>query len=322
MCNKTLFHPTAPCCGAGGLCLRFPSIDWNRIGWTPHHPGAEWAEVLYVPKSHGGPVVNFGAGDPDNGKYSYSGLVGSTGGVLFSWHGYHMPAGDFYSENVSPCQWLVACRERLCPWQYRLAICSAHPLNADSFVSDPSWKTYRGMADEFADPVSGPFEYYTHGGFGNKFFSWRSILKAAECSVLPELRSQGFDIIPQEDIEGGLLYRLENAKTLIDSPAAGLPYARPTAMDRAVAFTLSGGIRFGVEPDRRSPFYNQLVIFEGGQFASETVEDVTTRWLVSTPWKLVSGDPDLLKLGAVLKYQRTDNNDTLPPWLELELVRI
>lgn len=322
MCNKTLFHPTAPCCGGGGLCLRFPSIDWNRIGWLLHHPGAKWAEVLYASKSHGGPRITFGPGDPDNGKFSYSGTIGSFHDVLFSWHGYHMPSGTFFSENTAACQWIARCRERLCPYQYRLANSTENLLSAETIAGGRhEWERYRGTSNPDADIVAGPFTFWDNFG-GESFTSWRDILKAAECSILPALRSQGLEITPQEDIEGGLLYRLENARTLIDRPAAGLPYARATAIDRAVAFTLSGGVRFGVESDRRSPFFGQLAIFEGGQFASETVEDVTTRWLVSTPWKLVSGDPESLKLGAVLKYERTDNNDTLPPWLELELVRI
>lgn len=323
MCQKNVFHPTGPCCGTAGLCHRFPSIDWNRAGWLLRHPGAKWAEQLYAKKSYGGPTVNFGIGDPDNGKFSYSGIMPPNSNVLFSWHTYHMPAGVFQSTNTAACQWLISCRERLCPHRYLLALVDSggFQLTANNIVTDSiPWEMYRVMTDEDADPVTGPFGFVLHGQ-GNDCFSWRSILKAAECSVLPALQNAGVQVFPEESIEGGLLHRLDQARQIVSSWNPAPPYAQATAMDRAVAFTLSGGIRFGVESDQRSPFFNQLVIYEGGQFASETVDDLTTRWLVSTPWTLVSGNPDLLTFGAVLKFERTDDNDCLPQWIELELVK-
>ena len=274
-------------------------------------------------------MVNFGPGDPDNGKFSYSGVLGTTRDVLFSWHGYHMPAGVFLSENTDPCQWLVSCRERLCPREYLLAVAigSDAVLNAVSIVAEPNpWESYRQPSGPDSSITMGPFflwnENTSSGGGALGFRSWRSILKAAECSVLPPLKAAGFLLFPEEGIEGGLLFRLEQAREMLQSWDPAPPYAMATAMDRAVAFTLSGGIRFGVESDPRSPYWNQLVIFEGGEFESETVDDMTTTWLVSSPWTLVSGDADLPTFGAALRFERTDDNDTLPPWIELELVRI
>lgn len=157
---------------------------------------------------------------------------------------------------------------------------------------------------------------------GNFFFPWRLILRGAECVVLPALRADGVQIFPDEGIEGGLLFRLEAARQLVNTPATDLPWLFPKWIDRAVAFTLSGGIAFGVESDRRSPYFNQLVISEGGQYESETIDDVTTRWLVSTPWELVYGDASSPAYGDTLRFERTDDNDTLPAWIELELIRI
>ena len=158
MCIKHLYHPTGPCCGTLGLCKRFPTIDWNKTAWKLVHPGAKWAEQLYVQHSHGGPVVSFGPGDPDNGKFSYSGRMNGVADVLFSWHGYHMPKGVFRSSDVSACKWRVDCRERLCPRTYELAwaIGSSEPLTAEFIVSDsPPWEAYRGTANNTADPVTG-----------------------------------------------------------------------------------------------------------------------------------------------------------------------
>ena len=75
-----------------------------------------------------------------------------------------------------------------------------------------------------------------------------------------------------------------------------------------------------MESDPRSPFFRQFVIYEGGQFDSETIGDITTTWLVSTPWELVSGDATNPSFGQSLRFERTDNNDTLPAWIELELI--
>jgi hypothetical protein len=195
-------------------------------------------------------------------------------------------------------------------------------LTANNIVSDaPPWELMRVMTDQDADPVTGPFGFSLPGE-GNAGFSWRAILKAAECSVLPALRDAGVQVSPEESIEGGLLYRLQNALDVIQSPATDLPWLHPHSIDRAVAFTLTGGIRFGVEFDKRSPYYRQLVIYEGGLFDSETIDDVTTTWIVSSPWTLVSGDADSLGYGLPLRFERTDDNDCLPAWIELELIRI
>lgn len=325
MCVKHIHHPTGPCCGTLGLCKRFPSIDWNRTAWKLVHPGAKWAEILYVQHSHGGPVVNFGPGDPDNGKYSYSGIMNGVNDVLLSWHGYHMPAGVFRSSGVSACNWQVQCRERLCPRSYLLAFADGtdDELTAEFIVSDPQlWEMYRATSTNVASPITGPFDYETELVGNNRFYNWRNVLRSAECVVLPAMRDAGAVITPQESIEGGLLLRLELARTLIDTPATDLPWLTPTWMDRAVAFTLSGGITFGVEFDERSPYFNTLIISEGGQYDSETIGDVTTTWLASTPWELVSGDSSLATFGQTLRFERTDDNDTLPAWVELELIRI
>ncbi len=324
MCQKNVFHPTGPCCGATGLCKRFPSIDWNKTAWKMVHPGAKWAEQLYVPHSHGGPVVSFGPGDPNNGKYSYSGTAPPTHDALYSWHDYYMPAGVFRSFNVASCKWQVDCRERQCPYQYLLAWTETTgvSLKAEDFVQEESpWEMYRIPSYPTADPINGPF-VLAQKREGNFFFSWRSILRGAECVVLPALRAQGVQIFPDEAIEGGLLFRLEAARQLVNTPATDLPWLFPHWIDRAVAFTLSGGITFGVESDRRSPYFNQLVVSESGQYDSETIDDVTTTWLASTPWELVSGNANSPAFGQTLRFERTDDNDTLPAWLELELIRI
>lgn len=345
MCTKTVFHPTGPCCSHVGLCQRWPGIDWRRAGWLVRIPNALWREVRFAKDGYPGSPKVQPDGETEYWAYNAASPLydsePSPGdevllNLLFSHHSYFVRGGEYRSSHAGSCRWSVQCRERLCPGSASLMLVNLPGIiwfvSHQHFVPmEFDWIGARGPLNHLSDPITGPFAFVdmswlteTWAGNADAFISWRNILKAAECSFLPSLQVRGLEYGNDSAVEGGLLSRLNSATDLLrrlGTEAANVPehsWYRPTAMDLSVAWTLSGGLSFGIESDQRSPLWNQFTIFEGGL----TDTDGETSWATETPWVLTSGSDVVAQFGVVNRFERTDDNDTLPRWVELELVRL
>ena len=438
------------------MCKAFPSIDWTKATWKVKQPAALWAEARYAHAAYPGSPIGVmwdSNGDPGNGVpfyFAYVGTIpnyvgepsaGATVGfdIYLSQFIYHMRAGEFVSRYDGDCQWHAKTRERLCPNGYGLLFIQKPDVgwvvNKDIFAdASVDWQDVRAQAFPLSDPILGPFEFVSNAySPGALFQTWRKVLKPAECEFLPSIQQRGFPVEHDYHIENGLLSRLESARQLIDSPPSQSWFYRPTAMDLAVEFSLTGGIEFGVDGNPDSPHYGAFQIYTGAVFhklttttitinstdfhiyrqgfiyeirsavlnwiiyrglfvpgdespsefsarvASEinlnggyddeygflsfsqsavavgntvtvkvqargetstnldvgaiidplpvdeadgkySVSQTATRWTDEAPWQLVDRPAVVAEFGVVNRFERTDDNDTLPAWIELELI--
>lgn len=255
---------------------------------------------------------------------------------------YHIFGGQFVGRYASACTWNVWCRERLCPPLFALVLVDKGGffwfVNKDHMVigADPypvEWTARRVihsdfLTEEYDERFPPPEAVYGTAGL-TSWTNWRHILKRAECVFLPAQAARGFGVLPVTSIEGGPMARLELAESAIRQ---GLPenhparwFYAPKALDVAVAWTLSGGFDFGVISDTRSPLYGQFVIHAGGRYLLEPSPidgEPDSYSLQSSPWELVNRPAVVAELGEVNRFERTDDNDTLPAWIEIDLIRI
>lgn len=343
MCMKTVFNPVGPCCGGvNGLCHYFPSVDWSKSTWLVRMPRTRFAEerhagYLYgtfrgtiVPEtfrgdefSYVGSAPKYAPGPPGPNDEIFPEVFGAT-------TAFHVHGGEYIASHAGGCDWDVNCRERLCPGTFALA--TAYNQNSAVTYWYLAANHIFGMAGipEFNDWEAFAFftgrDFYSYVGFANPgyYVSWRRVLKAYECEWKPTWTAEGWELTPDlaTSIDGGLYARAALADSTVRNPSfLGYGFYKPRAMDLAVSWTLFPGLKFGVVNDARSPLHGQFVISQGGDFAFESTENGVESWIVSTPWRLESGET-VAEYGAINKFVRTDDNDTLPAWVELELIRI
>lgn len=342
MCDEHQFHPGGHCCGESGLCNRWPNINWNKVTWKVTQPDAIWVETRYAIHGYpGSPALTPPAEAGTGNAWAFQGPIASysnnfgepteEGTVLFdvllSTHDYLMLAGEFVARYSGSCTWTAWTRERCCPMSLALGTVDKGFIwfvSAQNFVNQTIYKEFlRSIPHIDADPITGPFVFGSTTNGTNPLrvgLSWRDVLRSAACSLLPDLNARGLGVFPNEGIEGGLNPALINAQVHnIETQPRVSWYYKPTLMDLMVEGKLSGGFDFGIEPDKRSPYYDQFIITTGGQFAREAPGD-PERWCSFTPWQLVSGSEVVAEFGHVNRFERTDDNDCLPRWVELELI--
>jgi hypothetical protein len=283
------------------MCKAFPSIDWTKCTWKVKQPAALWSEIRYAPWGYpGSPLIAIfdSNGDPGNGNTFFASYVGDIpkyngepgpddvilAEVYSNTYGYHMRSGEFVSRYRGECQWFVDCRERLCPGVYALfamqkpdrfwMVSWLHVLNAIY-----EWTAYRVTVGPDIDPILGPFVFdyptpYDVSTQNLDYINWRHLMQAAECNFIPTQQARGYEVTGGGGtIEGGLIARLNDARARLQNPAGQSWYYRPTALDLAVEWTLSGGLTFGVESNPDSEFYGQFVVYTGALY--ETIEVIT-----------------------------------------------
>lgn len=289
MCITHLFHPEKPCCGDAAMCKAFPSIDWTKATWKVKQPAALWSEVRYAPWRYpGSPLIAIfdSNGDAGNGTWYFASYVGSipqydgepvegdtvAQEVYTNTYGYHMRAGEFVSQYRGQCQWEVYSRERLAPAVYGILALQkpdTYWLVAWQHILESihEWTNFRVTIGTDIDPIAGPFIFTSNGAYTQNldYINWRHVMQAAECQFIPLQISRGYEVTGGGSIEGGLKARLDDARERLANPVGSSWYYRPTALDLAVEWTLSGGLRFGVESNPNSPLYGQFVIFTGAQ---------------------------------------------------------
>jgi hypothetical protein len=350
-CERPVFFPGGPCCGgANSFCSRWPNIDFSRLRWIVRMPSAESGHERSVQYAFDGGRLEYPRLAIPGNRFSYVGAVALTnsidpptpdivvfqevyGGTFANW----IRGGRFVAAHNGACQWFVRCRERLCPGVFALAIM----FKADH---DPQgWFPAANVILEVAgDPPTefdlanfsgGSLMRYPSGSANPQFYvSWRDVLKAAECNWLPKVRAMGWDYLSESTsaIDLGLKRRLELANDAIRNPFSGGTHYEPTAIDLASDGLITEGISFGIVSDPRSPLFGQFTIFDGGtrlhDFDGEPAEDGLAwfQWyfsgvLQSVPWVLTSGSDVVAEIGFVNRFERNDDNSTLPAWVELEL---
>lgn len=364
MCDRQQWGPAGGCCGSAAPCLQFAAVNWNRCTWLVRQPAAVAMEERYAEFGYSGsPLIFVPDDNPETNAgtyYAYAVVIQldpiplnddpEHSGVLIGWHGYHVRGGEFAAvRQTNPCHWIASTRERLCPGLGGLARVESanqkwYPDRQQITPYVAEWSRWQGQvpAGDTWERVSGsgydPAAGTNYDGLG-WYQNWRHILQAAECLWLPEQSAAGFGVYGLSGIEGGLLTRLEAARELLqyrlEPTAENVAWWRqrgwykPTALDLAAGWTLSGGLEFGVVSDRRSPLYGQFCIWEGGMLQREdgvlteyqSQVDGLEYWLHSSPWELVSGSAVVAEFGHVNRFERTNDNDALPAWVELELVR-
>lgn len=354
MCTKTLWHPTGPCCSESSHCGKFPKIDFAKVRWIVRVPSAVTAHELFAYNWFDGGRREYPK--PGTDYWAYSGVMESntTAGppaadvvvfpeVFVSSSATWICGGQYIGNHSGQCQWSVRCKEELCPGT--VALCAVYNQNWNPQIWYPPAADILGVngapAPDAADygrfDAAGVLTRYTGLVNPGYFVSWKRILQAAECTWLPQWNAAGWEFGEAEvgTIQGGLKRRLREAETILHgTQTVQTSVLNPTAIDLATDFTLTGGLNFGIQTDPRSPFYGQFVIYSGSTF--ESVGDppsgptLTPQWwawandrvMTSTPWHLVSGSEVSAELGVTNRWERTDDNTTLPDWIELTLVRI
>lgn len=260
------------------MCKAFPSIDWTKATWKVKQPAALWAEIRYAYYGYpGSPLILLGNGP----AYDYASMVGTipqydgepvpgdtvAGNVYYGVWAYHMRAGEFVATYNGSCQWATKTRERLCPDTFSILVVNGH-----SPIWYAKYKHFTPVVQEWThyrvsggDPISGPFTVFTTdtGYSANEdWISWRHVMLSAQCEFIPAMESRGFTVSAYAAID--YPPSPEYALELIRSPPSRSSYYRPTAMDLAMEWSLSGGLSFGFESNSTSPLYGNFVIYEGG----------------------------------------------------------
>lgn len=342
MCMKTVFNPVGPCCGGGnGLCHYFPKVDWSKSTWLVRMPRARLAEERKA-TYHYGVYRGSRIPDPEIPSWSYAASVPQYAPgpptpddsifpeVLGSTRAFHIHGGEYLSTHSGGCQWGVLCRELLCPGTFAIgaAYNSGAPVTywylAANHIFGISGVPDFGDWEAFAYFTGPDFIEYVEGANPGYFVSWRRVLKAFECEWKPTWTAEGWELVDElaTTIDGGLFARAAQADSAVRQPTfSGTGFYKPRPMDLAVRWTLADGLAFGVINDERSPLYGQFVISQGGEFAFESTEEGVESWIISTPWELETGEL-IAEYGITNRFVRNDDNDTLPVWVELELIRI
>lgn len=353
-CERPLWHPTCDCCCGTELsfCAKWPKIDWGSYTWKMRMPSAASGHERFVQYAFDDGRLEYPRIAIPGNRYSYVGAVALTpsaapptpgvvvlpevfGSSFANW----IREGQYRTFYQGNCQWFARCRERLCPGTFALAIMTNAAHNPTTWW--PAANVILGVSGEpstqfnLANFQFGFNVYPAQSANPNFFVGWREVLQAAECVWLPQVRSQGWEYFPGSTsaIDLGLMRRLEIARESLNSPAATYAHYAPNAMEIAVDGLISEGITFGFVSDTRSPLFGQFTIFSGGErlhdFDSEPAEDGPgwNQWfqqsiLRSVPWSLTSHATVEPELDRVHRFERTDDNTTLPDWIELELVRI
>ena len=310
MC-KNVFNQCGSCENNG--CQSLPTIDWSKATFRVTHPDADWIEER-APLQQGGFTGGFLSRSPrivivkENGSTEIWAYVGTsiTSVVLPSvhilTHVYHFRGGSHYALLNDHCQWITYARERLCPRYFAVATVNDNGtvtlVSPEKFCDEDPW----GNAHVIFVP--------------NKLNSWRTILKALECEFIPAQEAKGNIVDNASGIEGGAIFRLNNARAALADPETFvinhlITFADPTPMDLAVAWTLDDGFEFGFVSDKESPLFGQFAIRTGGEFDGNVLQ--------STVYQPTA--PLSFELGHVNRFERTDDNRYLPEWVEIELTQ-
>lgn len=365
MCVKTVFHPTGPCCGDAGLCLRWPAIDWNRTTWLVRTPAANWIqeETYSVRKlTSFNPSTNlhdFVVNNVVTGWTSHpseadvgTGFVISGPDVTFRAPAYWFRGGEYVARHVGHCTWQVLNREKLLTTSVaqlqivkliggveKYWFLSAYGLTTPE--QRAVWEARLMRIPTIASVLIGTdgvaYPYFGGGGslFTNVYhFGIRDVLERLACYWLPSWESRSDIVLRigsgalQTDLgpDGFNLLSLLQAFRSRDSatwPGNSSLY-KPTALDVAASVALSPGFLFSIVSDKRSPLYGAFVPLDDGLYTDggTGVGGAADPILQSTPWQLTSGSDVVAEFGTVNRFNRTNGNDTLPAWVELELIRI
>lgn len=357
-CTKTVFSPVGPCCGGEEFCKAWPKIDWNRTTWLVRTPDAEllqqetgtqkrsgllnpntWNSVSYVLHGPGAHPSEAEVGT----AYEVPGPDVEFGVGAFWFRG-----DEYIAYHNGSCVWQVQNREELLAQNIAiLGVTKTFPEGSGALFNPASWY----MASEFVltpeqlavwhsrqfrvpevVSVFEGFPYYGGGGEvydNDQYVSLRDVITALACVWLPALEARddiSNFISPAE--QNGRMYQpldLINAFRNRDSedwPNNSTLY-KPTALDIAASAALTPGFLFGFVTDSRSPMYGEFTCFEGGIYedGGEGV-DAADPVLQSTPWELTSGDSMTAEFEFVNRFERTTDDESLPEWIELELIRI
>lgn len=353
MCVKHVFHPTGPCCGEHALCLRFPTIDWNRTSWLVRMPDAVQIQKETVHVRRNG-SLNSNTWSYDEGQiegwtaHPSEAEVGTDYEIfgpdtLFGAAGYFYRGDEYIAQHAGSCLWRVHNREELILNNVALiglTKAMSHGdfswLMAANFLLTAEqlayWYEFDVRTPDIVSTVNG-HPYYGGGGEINPngtYVGLRDILSRLVCYWLPLFESRD-DLSDPDDMAltngpGWLVMQIVNTLRAHDPatwPNSAYLY-KPSALDLAGSAALSPGFLFGVANDTRSPLYGQLTCFEGGLFedGGQGEDGAADPVLQSVPWELTSGAEVLAEFGHINRFERTNDNDTLPAWIELELIRI
>lgn len=352
VCSHQLFHPTDPCCGERVLCRAFPRVDWSRFTWLVTTPDAEQifnVEPEFWRTELVGPELIFAGGGGGNYWLTESnqlrgfvadleeppcGGSGGGGGGGFeevpywgAWH--YLYRGDQYlARHGGHCVWGVWNREQLYPTGVELIVAwkdcgggtvtfwriGGHTLlNPDQ---KSRWAEYEIL--NFSGLVS------ANQIDGEPLYAgWFDLFKQIQCVWVPQLEARPDIIQVSDGEERDFLQQLAAGKLSLQSgeglrllPNNDVLY-NPTALEIVAAGRLSPGMSFGVVSDRRSPLFGEFHIFEGATMDDDG--DPDDQWIVGVPWHRVTG-PVTAELGVVHRFERTNDNRSLPAWVTLEMV--
>lgn len=349
MCVKTVFHPTGPCCGENALCNRWPKIDWNRTTWLVRTPDASALSVDTVYGRRTG-LLNFYTWNSDaadvegwtaHESEAEVGQVMITGGdTIFGPSGYWYRGDEYLSRHNGSCAWQIFNREELLYDNLALIRAELDAIRPGPFATQfwfipargilsaeqlAAWRSRTVITPEVGFVFEGvPFFNGGTESLNTVFVAVREVLQALTCDLLPELESRAdiVDLVDLQDLSQppGVLQIVRDFRERDPStwPNNGYLY-KPTAVDLAASFMLRPGFLFGVVSDTRSPLNGQFTCFEGAEY---TEDGDNAPYLQSTPWELTSGDDIQAEFDFTNRFERTNDNSTLPEWIELELVRV
>lgn len=306
-CVKSLYNVAAPCCRSiANRCRWIPEVDFSTVAWLVSWPDAKAVEVRRVADGipyPGQPSISL---EGESQQWAFEGIALSGGvavpGVLHSWHGWFFRASQQVVANAGQCQWTVLGRERLAPIRFALLAVDDVLQGADDFAPNTVLPNVYTLIDP--DGTEYPYSEPLH--------SWRDILKAIACTLVPS----GAELTNAPGIEGGGMLRYNSAKAILQNNLRGNSRIyQPTAMDRAVEWTLTRGFSFGFEPHRSSPYHGRLMLLDD---ATITQDGRGGSYISATPWEPVS--EFAAEFGHTNRFERTDNRDWLPEWVTVELI--
>lgn len=349
MCQKTVWNPTGPCCGENALCKRWPAVDWNRTTWLVRTPNAQTLVQDTVYGRRTGLLNSWTWAAEDNQVLGWTahesesdvGQVQIFGGdTIFGPSGYWYRGDEYLAVHNGSCSWQVSNREELLYESLALFWAELTEVRPGPFATKFWFISARNILTQqqldfwhqfsvLFPAVGFVFEGvpYTDDGtpFQNeRYVSVRDVLQRLACDTLPVLEART-DIVSLVDLQDlsqppGVLQILNQFR---DRDPATWPHNgslyKPTALDLAGSFMLRPGFLFGVVTDPRSPLRHSFTCFEGGVYQPDGDH---APFLVSVPWELTSGAEVTAVFGVTNRFERTNDDTTLPDWIELELVRV
>jgi hypothetical protein len=314
---ETLWSVCGGCCD-GAICKTFPKVDWNRVSWQVTSPGAVDHEVIAASQWRSGLFNWYTWGEETNAltgwvanssEPAFVGDASGTPNVTFSSQQMLHRAGAWRSEHAGACAWRTYDRELLVPWNLGLL------LAEKSFVGSVSGQIFAiGTA-----AIAGPS--------GSRDASWWDIFPAMECTYLPGLQARSdisniVDALPyvplarlqqiEAALKAGGMEQLAGSKWLVC----------PTVLDITASWALNPGLLFGLVDDPPSPLHGQVTIWNDATLVPVTGGEVGQQRMTATAWNLVSGSEVKAEFGTVNRFERTNSNDALPAWVELELIQV